>query len=196
MQGALGIQKTQFFALLKDYRRDPDHFSIKYARASRQRLLAEVEARIESELLCEKSLVDDPHLPISGYNYSVLRNRLLDDGIDVSLTTIIARAKALGCHRARPPHKAHDRQVQTEAIGALVQHDASIHLWSPFATEKWTLITSIDDYSRKLLFADFVSRETTWAHIQAAAALIQECGLPPLLLRGLASHLSLRTGQG
>jgi len=178
LQEALGIQKTQFFALLKDYRRDPERFSIRYARASRQRLLAEVEARIESELLCEKRLVDDPQLPISSYNYTVLRNRLLDDGIEVSLTTIIARARALGCHRARPPHKAHDREVQTEAIGALVQHDASIHLWSPFATEKWTLITSIDDYSRKLLFADFVSRETTWAHIQAAAALIQECGLP------------------
>lgn len=178
LQEALAIQKTQFFALLKDYRRDPECFSIRYARAARPRLLAEVEARIERELLCEKRLVDDPHLPISSYNYTVLRNRLLDDRVEVSLTTIIARAKALGCHRARPPHKAHDRQVQTEAIGALVQHDASIHLWSPFATEKWTLITSIDDYSRKLLFADFVSRETTWAHIQAAATLIQECGLP------------------
>jgi hypothetical protein len=44
--------------------------------------------------------------------------------------------------------------------------------------KKWTLITSIDDYSRKILFADFVPRETTWAHIQAAQVLIQSCGLP------------------
>jgi transposase len=44
--------------------------------------------------------------------------------------------------------------------------------------KKWTLITSIDDYSRKILFADFVPRETTWAHIQAAQALIQSSGLP------------------
>jgi len=40
-----------------------------------------------------------------------------------------------------------------------------------FAKEKWTLITSIDDFSRKLLYADFVSSETTWAHIQAAQVL-------------------------
>jgi hypothetical protein len=41
-----------------------------------------------------------------------------------------------------------------------VQHDASTHQWSPFGQEKWTLVTSLDDYSRKLLNADFVSQET------------------------------------
>jgi hypothetical protein len=51
-------------------------------------------------------------------------------------------------------------------------------LWSPFAQEKWTLMTSIDDYSRKLLFADFFPSETTWAHIQATQAVIQQYGLP------------------
>ncbi len=73
-----------------------------------------------------------------------------------------------------------DRQVVTAAIGALVQHDASIHRWSPFASEKWTLITSIDDYSRKLLFADFFLQETAWAHTlrEAAQALMQTYGLP------------------
>ena len=40
------------------------------------------------------------------------------------------------------------------------------------------MITSIDDYSRKILFADFFPKETTWAHIQAAQALIQRNGLP------------------
>ena len=40
------------------------------------------------------------------------------------------------------------------------------------------MITSIDDYSRKILFADFFPKETTWAHIQAAQALILRYGLP------------------
>jgi hypothetical protein len=66
----------------------------------------------------------------------------------------------------------------TTAIGALVQHDASLHLWSPYAQEKWTLITSIDDYSRKLLFADFFAQETSWSHIQAAQRLMQTYGVP------------------
>lgn len=59
-----------------------------------------------------------------------------------------------------------------------MQHDASLHLWSPYAQEKWTLITSIDDFSRKLLFADFFPQENTWTHIQAAQALMQTYGLP------------------
>ncbi len=39
-------------------------------------------------------------------------------------------------------------------------------------------ITSIDDFSRKLLFADFVRKETSWAHIQAAEALMSIYGIP------------------
>jgi hypothetical protein len=44
--------------------------------------------------------------------------------------------------------------------------------------KKWTLITSIDDYSRKILFADLFPAETTWAHIQASQVLIMTYGLP------------------
>jgi hypothetical protein len=37
---------------------------------------------------------------------------------------------------------------------------------------------SIDDFSRMILFADFVPQDTTWAHIQAAQALMQSYGIP------------------
>ena len=87
-------------------------------------------------------------------------------------------ARQMDCYKPQCKHKVHTREVLTTAIGALVQHDASIHLWSPFASEKWTMITSIDDYSRMLLFADLVSQETSWAHIQAAQALMQVYGVP------------------
>ena len=53
-----------------------------------------------------------------------------------------------------------------------------IHKWSPFANEKWTLITSLDDHSRMILFADFFERETSWAHIQAVQSLMQRYGVP------------------
>jgi hypothetical protein len=98
-------------------------------------------------------------------------------GIKVSVTTIIDRAKKLDCHKPRRRRRVHDREVLTASIGALIQHDASTHLWCPQAQEKWTLITSIDDYSRKLLFADFFRSESTWAHIQATQALMQDYGL-------------------
>jgi len=133
---------------------------------------------IEQELLREKSLIDDPDLPISSYNYSAVRDRLQKQGIDISVNTVIDRAKKLGCHRPRRRRKVHDREVLTASVGALIQHDASTHRWSPFAQEKWTLITSIDDYSRMILFADFFASETTWAHIQATQAVFETFGLP------------------
>ena len=178
IQEMLGIGKTRFFALLKEYRQDPDAFSVGYERHTPSRLSAAVEAEIEWELLREKEIIEDKRLPISGYNYSALRDRLEKKGIEVSVTTIIDRAKRLNCYKPRKKRKAHDREVLTASIGALIQHDSSLHLWSPFAEEKWNLITSIDDYSRMLLFADFVPSDTTWAHIQAVQTLVQAYGIP------------------
>jgi hypothetical protein len=178
VQRMLGISKTRFFALLKEYRRSPETFSMSYHRATPSKLSAMAEAEIRHAVLQEKELIEDKRLPISGYNYSALRDRLAKRGIQVSVNTVIDRAKLLGCHKPRSARKAHDREVLTAATGALIQHDGSTHLWSPYANEKWVLITSIDDFSRMLLFADFFPQESTWAHIQATQDLVQTFGLP------------------
>lgn len=178
IEEVLGISKTRFFALLRQYRRDQDGFSLTYERATPTRLPAFVEEEIKGELMLEKGLVDDPALPISTYNYSAIRDRLIKRGVTVALSTIIDRAKGLGCYQSHPKKKAHEREVVTAAIGALIQHDASHHRWSPYANERWVLITSLDDFSRKILFADFFEQETTWAHIRAAETLMCTYGLP------------------
>jgi hypothetical protein len=178
VQEILEIGKTRFFALLKDFKKGTDDFQISYQRTSQSRLGMKIEIAIAHELKREKELVEDPRLPITSYNYSAVRDRLLKQDIQVSVPTIIQRAKQLDCYKPQRKHKVHTREVMTTAIGALIQHDASIHLWSPYASEKWTLITSIDDYSRMLLFADLVSQETSWAHIQAAQTLMQTFGIP------------------
>ena len=178
VEDILEIRKSRFFILLAAYRRDPGQFSVSYEGASPQRLSSAIEAALEHELRREKGLIEDRRLPISDYSYSAVRDRLAKEGLTISLSTVIDRAKRLDCYK--PPHKtkAHDREVITAAIGALIQHDASHHQWSPYASEKWALITSIDDFSRKLLFADFFAEETTWAHIQSAQCLIQQYGIP------------------
>lgn len=174
----LGVGKTRFFALLKEYRSDPDKLSVEYVRVSPSRLSTATEERIREELLTQKNLIDDRTLPITTYNYSAVRDRLDEREAHVSLSTIIDRAKRTGCYQSHPKHKAHDREVITTATGALIQHDASHHRWSPYAKEQWALITSIDDFSRKLLYADFVEQETSWAHIKAAEAVTRGYGLP------------------
>lgn len=178
IQKVLEIGKTRFFALLKVFREDPQNFTIAYNRRTPAKLSSQAESKIKKALQKEKKIVEDPDLPISGYNYSAIHDRLKKEGVQVSVPTIINRAKQLDCHKPRRKTKSHDREVLTESIGALIQHDASKHLWAPLAKEKWYLITSIDDYSRMLLFADFFPAETSWAHIQAAQSLIQTYGIP------------------
>ena len=179
IEKTLGIGKTRFFALLKQLNEDPQSFSIDYQRRNKPRLSIETEEKIKFELLRERELILNKELPISGYNYAALNDRLKKTGIQVSSTTIIKRAKELDCYIPHKQKKSpHDREVITAAAGDLIQHDASWHKWSPYAEQKWTLITSLDDYSRMLLYADFVESETSWAHIQAAQALMQSFGVP------------------
>ena len=179
IERTLGIGKTRFFALLKQYRQDPAAFSLEYQRRSRMRLSTAVEEKIRGELQREKALVENKELPISSYNYAALNDRLKKAGVKVSTTTIIKRAIQQGCYLPKRKKKElHDREVITSAIGDLIQHDASLHKWSPLATEKWTLITSLDDHSRMLLYADFVESETSWSHIQAVQYVMQQFGIP------------------
>jgi hypothetical protein len=105
-------------------------------------------------------------------------DRLRKEGVRVSVPTIINRAKQYGCYQERKPHKHHDREVITTAVGALIQHDAFHHLWSPFADQKWVLITSIDDFFRYILYANFAKTESTWAHIVASRELMLSHGVP------------------
>jgi hypothetical protein len=84
IQEILDIGRTRFFALLKEYRQGPEAFSIGYERHTPGRLSAAVESEIERELLREEVIVEDKRLPISGYNYSALRDRLKKKGIEVS----------------------------------------------------------------------------------------------------------------
>jgi transposase len=177
VQEALDISRSSFFVLWKEFREEAEGFSISYHRTTPNRISPETEKAIESELIREKSLIEDPEIPISGYNYSALRDRLRKQDIDVSVNTIIDRAKKLGHHVPRKKRKAHDREVLTASVGALIQHDGSTHRWSPFAEDKWTLISSIDDYSRMLLFADFFPGETTWAHILATRSVVDAFGV-------------------
>ena len=69
IEEVLEINRSRFFELLSKYRRDHDDFSIAYQRVTPSRFPLRVENEIEKELMLEKSLVDDPTLPITTYNY-------------------------------------------------------------------------------------------------------------------------------
>jgi len=175
----LGIKRSRFFLLVKKYKEERSTFTIAYHRRSRKRLTRKTEKAIKTVLLEDKALISDPSVPITSYNYAATKDRLEDMGIHVATSTIIERAKAYDCYKPTwRKERVHDREVLTSAIGALIQHDSSHHQWSPYAKEKWYLITSLDDYSRMLLFADLLERETSWEHIRAAKQLMLTYGIP------------------
>jgi hypothetical protein len=180
LQEILGVKRRRFCALVKQYRKDPDSFSIQYQRKTKNRAISPaVENNILKELKFEQKLIKDKGVPLKSYNYSFIKEQLTTKfNQQVSLPTIIDRAKKHDFYLKKPERKAHDREVLTNYAGELVQHDSSLHKWSPYASEKWYLITSIDDFSRYLLFAMLLRKETTWAHIMALQALFLKHGLP------------------
>ena len=148
-----------------------------------------------TELTIEKKLITDPNIPVHLYNYSYIKDRLASVyGQDVSLPTIISRAKAAGFYIKKKEGKAHDREVLTNYAGELIQHDSSHHKWSPYSDDKWYLITSLDDYSRFILYAKLVEKETSLAHIQALESVILKYGLPASYY--VDSHSIFRFVQG
>jgi hypothetical protein len=177
----LQIGQRRFFALLIEYRKNPETFTIQYKRDKVTRAISlETEQNIIKELNEAKKLIDNKDIPIWTYNYTFIQNDIEKRyNQKVSVPTIINRAKKHGFYIARSKkHKVHDREVITNHTGELIQHDSSLHLWSPLAKEKWWLITSIDDYSRFLLYAMLVLRDTSLAHIRALQTIFLTFGLP------------------
>ena len=194
LQDMLEIGKTRFFVLLKQYREDPDGFTVSYDRATAARLSATAEAEIRKALLQEKALVDDKQLPISCYNYSALRDRLARTGVKVSVTTIINRAKQLDCYKPHKKRKTHDREVLTASIGALVQHDASRHLWS-HTLRRSGLSLPASMTSAASCYSPTSSRRKPPGLTSRPARPSWRPMYTRALLRGLAAHISLRSGQ-
>jgi hypothetical protein len=95
------IRRRQFFKLLKSYRERPNDFSLDYKRKAPPRTIdAKAEAKIVKELKKEKAIIEDKNNPVKSYNYSYLKTVLEEKhGVDVSLSTIIRRAKKLGITR-------------------------------------------------------------------------------------------------
>ena len=114
IQTVLGIKRRRFCELVKQYRDNPDTFSVEYKRKTPSRVIADdVEENIIIELSKEKNLIDDHAIPIRNYNYSYIKDILEEKYTNkVSLPTIISRAKKYNFYINKPKkQKAHDREV-------------------------------------------------------------------------------------
>lgn len=181
LQEILGIGKSRFFELLQDFRNNPKGFSVDYNRSSEaKRIAPEIQKNIIKELAIDKKAIKNKNIPLYKYNYSYIKKRLKNTyNQSAALSTIIEYAKANDFYLPkRKKSKSHDREVVTSHIGELIQHDASYHLWAPDSGVKWCLITSLDDFSRFLLYAQLLEHESSWAHIQALQSIVLKHGAP------------------
>ena len=180
LQSILDIGKSRFFELIRAYRESPDQFSIQYIRETPSRQIdPAIEKNILKELAIDQKAIRNKNIPLKSYNYSYVRDRLKTTYHQkVSLPTIIDRAKKNNFYLKDRPKKIHDRQVLTRYVGELIQHDSSHHLWAPAAGVKWYLITSLDDFSRYILYALLVTHETVWTHLQAIQSVVMQWGVP------------------
>ena len=178
-QAKLGLKRSRFFLLVERFRSDGVSFALFTPRKAKSRVSVDAETHIKEELEKERALIEDRTIPIRWYNYSAVRDLLKEKhSIEVSVPTIIDRAKSLGCYIPRIERAKHERVVSTDFVGELVQHDSSHHRFSPFMDEKLYLITSLDDHSRLMLFADLFEEETTWHHIEALSHVCTAYGVP------------------
>lgn len=191
----LKIKKSRFYDLLSTFKRSPESFSISYIRKTNKRISSELEVIILNELEKEKKLIDNKNIPIKDYNYTFIKDQIYKNYKQkVSTPTIISRAKQNNYYIQKKEHKKHDREVLTNYPGELIQHDSSFHQFSPYAEKKWYLITSLDDYSRFLLYAELLEKETSWAHIQSLESVFLNYGIP--LKYYVDSHSIFRFVQG
>jgi transposase len=176
----LECSERRFYELLRKYRESPEGFTVAYARnRSQHRLSREIDEIIRNELAKDRKLIGDEEIPIWNYNYAAIKDNVVKHlGYEISAQTVRNRAKEWGYYiPKRNKEKKPPREVVTEAAGMLLQHDSSHHKWSPYAKEKWTLITTLEDYSRYLLYGDLFETETTWAHIEAVKYVVLNWGV-------------------
>ncbi len=180
IQEILGIKRRRFFILLREYKENPQHFTVQYRRTKATRMIPPIiEQNILKELSIDQKIIQNKQIPLKSYNYSFVKDRLKGTYHQkVSLPTIIDRAKKHGFYLKKPKKRAHDREVLTHYAGELIQHDSSHHFWAPASQEKWYLITSLDDYSRFMLYAILLKNETSWAHILALQSVFLQYGIP------------------
>jgi hypothetical protein len=179
IEEVLRISKTRFFELVKMYKEGI--LSIEHKRERwAKRINSYEEEGIREELKIDRCLVEDREIPVYKYNYSYIRQQLRQKyGIEVSVPTIINRARAWGYYKARKKRRdLHTREVISNYTGELIQHDSSYHLFAPMCNKKWYLITSIDDYSRYMIEARFIERESTVEHIKSLERVFTKYGIP------------------
>ena len=77
IQEILGIKRRRFFVLLKQYKENPQHFTVQYRRTKAPRMISPmIGQNILKELSIDKKIIQNKEIPLRSYNYSFVKDRL------------------------------------------------------------------------------------------------------------------------
>ncbi len=175
----LSLSRSNFFRYLKTFRNNPDSFKIVYVRKTvNNKLSAKEDEKIVDLLRSEKELIRNPDVRIGKYNFAALSEELKrENDIEVSAETIRKKAISWKLHRPKERGAKIYRELETTKIGRLFQHDTCLHQWSPFMNSFYLILT-VDDHSRRIVYAKFFDKETSMNHILAVRDTVHQFGLP------------------
>lgn len=177
----LGIKRTRFYELRKRWLRcrlRGEEFRLWDRRESKFHTFPEqVEGWLHREL---KYIRTEADVYRGRFNFAFLAEmaeREFQRGF--SRNSIRLFALRHGYYHALPEekNKVYTR-FETSGPGALFQHDTSHHLWIPLLRQMQAVILTEDDYSRKVLGAVILDRETTASHLSLTRQVIEKYGLP------------------
>jgi len=60
----LEVKSTTFFTLVRQYRKNPETFSIEYKRLSPRKISSQTEKMIQQALYDDRQLVENPKIPV------------------------------------------------------------------------------------------------------------------------------------
>lgn len=177
----LGIKRARLYKLRKQWLRSRlrgERFLLWNRKESKFHAFSdEVEAWLHKEL---KYIRTEADIYRGRFNFAFLVE-LAEREFGRSFKRNSFRRFALrhGYYRALPEEKSKVyTRFETSGPGALFQHDTSQHLWIPLLGQRQSVILTQDDYSRKVLGATIIDRETTASHLSLTRQVIERYGLP------------------
>ena len=174
-------ERDPVLGLLDRRRRRPSHRTA--PRAEAQRVLQLYRARYQ------------------GFNVRhFLHIARRDHGVTLSYTFVKLALQAAGLVPKGRPRGRHRRRREPRAcFGELLHLDGSDHEWlARCPGQRQTLLTVLDDATKRLLYAQLWSEETTHGVLTALRVVLADCGLPMALYTdraGWAFHTPTAGGR-
>jgi hypothetical protein len=116
-----------------------------------------------------------------GFNDQHFTEKLLEEGMDLSRSTVrrILRAAGVAAARKRRPPKHRARRDRKPQAGMMILWDGSRHDWLEGRGPMLCLVGAIEDAGSEFLpGAHFVDQECTAAYLRVLAAIVCEKGVP------------------